>query len=97
MRIAIDGHDLTIDLILLDIGNFDVILGMDWLLTWHATLDYFVKRVCFRAPGQTEFCYDGEQDSLVRSYVSAIKVQKMIRLGCEAYLAFVLIEPDWPE
>ena len=31
--IAFGGHELTADLILLDVGEFDVILGMDWLST----------------------------------------------------------------
>ena len=76
--IAFNGHEMIADLILLDMGEFDIILGMDWLLTWHATLDYFAKRVCFRPPGQAKFYYQGERDSIVRSYVSAIRAEKMI-------------------
>ena len=58
--ISFGGHELVADLILLDVGEFDVILGMEWLSEWHSTLDYFAKRVCFRSPGQTELCYQGE-------------------------------------
>ena len=35
--ISIDGHELIADLIVLDVGEFDIILGMDWFSTWHAT------------------------------------------------------------
>ena len=56
--IAIGGHELVADLILSDVGKFDVTLGMEWLSEWHATL--VAKRVCFRLSGQTEFCYQGE-------------------------------------
>ena len=45
--IAFERHELTADLTILDMGEFDVILGMKWLSTWHATLDCFAKRVCF--------------------------------------------------
>ena len=31
--IAFDGHEIIANLILLDVGEFDVILGMDWLST----------------------------------------------------------------
>ena len=95
--ISFGGHELVADLILLDVGEFDVILGMEWLSEWHATLDCFAKRVCFRPPGQTEFCYQGERDSVVRSYVSAVRAERMIRQGCEAYLVFVLTEPEGSE
>ena len=62
---------------------------MDWLSIWHTTLDCFAKKICFRPDGQSEFCYQGERDSILRGYVSAIRVEKMICHGCEAYLAFV--------
>ena len=35
--IAIGEHALRSDLTVLDMGEFDVILDMNWLSTWHAT------------------------------------------------------------
>ena len=35
--ISIDGRELIADLIVLDVGEFDVLLSMNWLATWHAT------------------------------------------------------------
>ena len=37
-------------LILLQLHDFDIILGMDWLATNHALVDCFAKRVTFRIP-----------------------------------------------
>lgn len=88
--ISFDEHKLAANLILLDVGEFEAILGMDWLSDWHATLDCFSKRVCFQPPGEAEFCYQGERDCVV--YVSVVRAERMIRHGCEAYLAFVLTE-----
>ena len=45
--ISFDGYELITNLTLLDMGEFDTILGMDWLSTWHATLDCFAKKICF--------------------------------------------------
>ena len=63
--IAFDGNKLIADLILLNVGEFDGILDVDLLSTWHATLNCFTKRVCFRPPSQADFCYQGERDSVV--------------------------------
>lgn len=38
--VLIEGKSLPIDQIELDMVDFDVILGMDWLVSCHATLDY---------------------------------------------------------
>lgn len=42
---------LEADLIPLDIVDFDIILGMDWLAKHHASIDCFRKEVVFRSPG----------------------------------------------
>ena len=58
-RVIIGGQDFLADLILLDIHDFDVILGMDWLSRHHATVDYYRKEVRFCRPGQTEVVFRG--------------------------------------
>ena len=45
------------DLILLDIHDFDVILGMNWLSRHHATVDCYRKEVRFCKPGETEVVF----------------------------------------
>ena len=52
-RVIIGGQEFLADLILLDIHDFDVILGMDWLSRHHATVDCYRKEVRFCRPGQT--------------------------------------------
>ena len=49
--VMIGYREMTVDLILLDLQDFDVILGMDWLASYHASVDYFGKRVTFSIPG----------------------------------------------
>lgn len=50
-EIVIEGKAFPVSLVLLDIQNFDIILGMDWLATHHATLDCFQKEVRFNFLG----------------------------------------------
>ena len=46
-RVIIEGHEFRANLVLLDIQDFDVILGMDWLPRHYATMDCFRKEVKF--------------------------------------------------
>ena len=47
-------REMTIDLVLLDLHDFDLILGMDWLASYHASVDCFGKRVTFSIPSQPD-------------------------------------------
>lgn len=44
------GKDTLVDLILLNMVNFDVILGRDWLLPYHVILEYHAKTVTISCP-----------------------------------------------
>ena len=37
-----------------------MILGMDWLASYHASVDYFGKIVTFSIPGQPDFSFEGK-------------------------------------
>ena len=54
------GHlTLPADLIVLDMRDFDIILGMDWLSEHHAFIDCREKRVLFEIPGEGTCYYEG--------------------------------------
>ncbi|KAA0067364.1 gag protease polyprotein [Cucumis melo var. makuwa] len=50
---------LDVTLLVLDMQDFDVILGMDWLSTNHASIDCFRKEVVFDPPSGTSFKFKG--------------------------------------
>ena len=52
-------REMTIDLVLLDLHDFDLILGMDWLASYHASVDCFGKRVTFSIPSQPDLVLRG--------------------------------------
>ena len=55
--VCIEGRELLADLVVLGLLDFDVILGMDWLASYHANVHCFEKEVVFRPPGESEFLF----------------------------------------
>ena len=53
--IQIENREMLAELILMDMYDYDIILGMDKLAADHASVDYFGKEVVFRPPGEHEF------------------------------------------
>ena len=78
------------DLIKLGEMEFDTILGMDWLSACGAHVDYNRKRVIFKMEGVPEFIFDRVKVSHDIPYISAIKATKLMRQGCQEFLASVL-------
>ena len=75
--------------VLLDVISFDVILGMDWLAQYYASVDCRAKEVNFRIPDVNEFRFRGDKSSMPQNLISAITARKMLRRGCQGYLAVV--------
>ena len=50
-EILAEGVGLKANLISLEMYVFDVILGMDWLSTHHASMDCFTKKIVFQNLG----------------------------------------------
>ena len=46
--VSLDDIQFRADLIVLIMSEFDIILGMDWLVSYHVSIDCFDKTVCLR-------------------------------------------------
>ncbi|RVW14606.1 hypothetical protein CK203_083863 [Vitis vinifera] len=57
--VMIGYKEMPVDLVLLDLQDFDIILGMDWFASYHASVDCFGKMVIFSIPGQPEKGFQG--------------------------------------
>ena len=68
--VTIEGREFLADLIIMDIRDFDVILGMDWLSAHYATLDCRKKLVDFRIPSQPKFSFVGNRAYLSPNIIS---------------------------
>lgn len=79
--------------ILLDMSNFDIILGIDWLLAYHSSIYCFHKMVMFAPIDYPSFVLQGIEKSSDLAIISAIKAMKLLKKGCTGYLAS-LVEND---
>ncbi|XP_070041302.1 uncharacterized protein [Nicotiana tomentosiformis] len=87
--VSIRGHEMRVDLLLLNMVDFDVILGMDWLSTCHAILDCHAKVVTLAMPELPRVEWRGSLDYVPGKVISYLKAQRMVENGCLAYLAVV--------
>ncbi|XP_070022022.1 uncharacterized protein [Nicotiana sylvestris] len=83
------GLETRSDLLLLDIINFEVILGMDWLSPYHVVLDCHAKTVLLVIPGLQRLEWKGSTVDTPSRVISFLKAQHMVKNGCLAYLAYV--------
>ncbi|GJU82254.1 putative reverse transcriptase domain-containing protein [Tanacetum coccineum] len=84
------GHPFDIDLMPVEIGSFDVIIGMDWLTKYHALIVCDEKVV--RIPYGNEVLIirgDNCDNGSKLNIISCTKTQKYIEKGCQVYLAQV--------
>ncbi|GJS12210.1 putative reverse transcriptase domain-containing protein [Tanacetum coccineum] len=86
------GLPFNIDLMPVELGSFDVIIGMDWLANHHAVIVCDEKIV--RIPYGDEVLIvqgdrDGKGENSKLSIISCTKTQKYIEKGCLIFLAQV--------
>ena len=89
-KVLIEGQEFPADLIALGMRDFDVVLGMDWLSRHKATLDCYKKEVKLHRPGKLEVKFRGMRRELSSNMISAMAAQRMLRKGCQGYLAYVV-------
>ncbi|GKA90737.1 putative reverse transcriptase domain-containing protein [Tanacetum coccineum] len=94
------GHPFNIDLMPIDLGSFDVIIGMDWLAKNHAVIVCDEKIV--RIPYRNEILIvqgdksDKDKKSTL-SIISCVKAQKYMEKGFQLFLAQVTVKENKDE
>ena len=88
--IKIREYEFLGDLIELSFKEFDVILGMDWLARHQVIVDYRMKRVTLRTRNDDDVIFIDERSNHLSNVIFAATARKMVRKGCEAYLAYVI-------
>ncbi|GKC52105.1 putative reverse transcriptase domain-containing protein [Tanacetum coccineum] len=86
-------HPLNIDLMPVELGSFDVIIGMDWLSRYHAVIDCAEKIVHIPFGNETLIvCGDGSNNRHVSrlNIISCTKTQNYLLKGCPIFLAHVI-------
>ena len=89
-RVQIEEYEMPADLIVLAMHDFDVILGRDWLAKYHACMDCFNKTTFKIDEASVVVIFEGAKKSMDTRLFSAIKAERLVRSGCEGYIAFIL-------
>ena len=84
------------DVMELELDDFDLILGMDPLEKYGANIDCKRKTITFTPEGETPFVFQGTILISKVSRISALKATDLLQQGCTGYLAHV-VDTDQPE
>jgi len=89
VKLYIGGLDLRVDLMSLELYDFDLILGMDWLSKHKAQVDCFTKTVTVQGIGDKRVVFKGERKVIPSCVILVLVAGKLLRKGCSAWLAHV--------
>ncbi|GJS68015.1 putative reverse transcriptase domain-containing protein [Tanacetum coccineum] len=85
-------HPFNIDLMLVELGSFDVIIGMDWLENYQAVIVCAKKTIRIPKGNETLIVRGDESDrgnETRLNIISCTKTQKYLLKGCPIFLAHV--------
>ena len=78
--VRIGDVNFPVDLVVLDLKEFDVILGMDWLAQHKAIVDCYKKEVMIDCFGESKVIFVGDRQVVPVCVISAME-GKMIDVG----------------
>ncbi|XP_059289002.1 uncharacterized protein LOC132042499 [Lycium ferocissimum] len=88
--VVIKGRKTMADLYELEMVDFDVIMGMNWLSACYANVDYRHKLAHFAFPNEPVIVWEGEIAKPRGRFISYLKAHKMITKGCIYHLVVVI-------
>ncbi|XP_021980413.1 uncharacterized protein LOC110876551 [Helianthus annuus] len=86
-KLNIDDEEYLIDLIPMSMGEFQIVVGMDWLSQHHAKIVCFRKEIKLTSPSGKHVTIYGEKGGNP-TICSMIKAHKLIRHGCKAFMIY---------
>ncbi|GJW90243.1 putative reverse transcriptase domain, aspartic peptidase domain protein [Tanacetum coccineum] len=90
LPLQFDDKIRSVNALPLDMCEFDIILGIDWLAAHRATIDCHSRRVIFGDIHAPEFIYHGSLPGKpIVSIISALKARTLLSHGCEGFLATI--------
>ncbi|KAI3683188.1 hypothetical protein L1987_83688 [Smallanthus sonchifolius] len=94
-NLELNNHEFSVDLLPMQLGSFDIIIGMDWLSKHHAEVICYEK--CIRIPlpsGGDTLVIFGEKPCRGLQLMSCTLAQKYLRKKYVAFLAHVVDTKD---
>jgi len=90
IKVDINGCEMRVDLLPLELYDFEVILGIDWLGMYRAQIDYFAKTLIVQRLEGKRVVFKRERNIIPNCIISIMTTRKMILKRCGAYLAHVI-------
>ena len=89
-ELEISGTLLTVDLRIMDMSEFDVILGMDWLTAYKVVIDCELRRVTAYMLDGTRVVFQGDKHDIFPQIVYESRCQGQL----EGWLASLTLEDE---
>ena len=80
-ELEISGTLLTVDLRIMDMSEFDVILGMDWLTAYRVVIDCERRRVTAFTQDDTRVVFQGDKHDILPKTITSPGVRDGWRVG----------------
>ncbi|XP_071728139.1 uncharacterized protein [Rutidosis leptorrhynchoides] len=88
-NLILDDKLFKIDLLPVELGSFDVVVGMDWLCPLRAAIMCYEKTVNVPLEYSETLIIQGEKSGSKLNIISCIKSRKYLMKGYQAILAYV--------
>ncbi|XP_076905064.1 uncharacterized protein LOC143560706 [Bidens hawaiensis] len=89
--ISLNGHTIPIDLMPMELGEFDIVIGMDWLDLYQAKIICDKNIVRLRLRDGKRILVSGDQtDKIKKNIITVMQAHKFLRKGCIAFLAYAI-------
>ena len=89
-ELEISGTLLTVDLRIMDMSEFDVILGMDWLTAYRVVIDCERRRITAYTQDDTRVVFQGDKHDILAQTVYESKYQGQLA----GWLASLTLEDE---
>jgi hypothetical protein len=83
--VTLSGYETEVDLVPLELHDFDIILGMNWLSKYKALIYCYAKTVTFQTPKGERMIFEGVRILKPIALKSVVTAQKLLRKGCTGY------------
>ncbi|XP_074351457.1 uncharacterized protein LOC141690568 [Apium graveolens] len=81
----IEGRHFSAELSFFKLGEFNVLLGMDWFSNHYVQIEFRSKKVKLETKDGIEVIFKGNKQE--KKFLMAIQMKRLLQHGCEAYLA----------
>ncbi|XP_073153734.1 uncharacterized protein [Henckelia pumila] len=94
LELELQGNAVRDDLVVLPMSGFDLILGMYWLTVNGALIDFWNTTVALNPTSGDPIIFFTAQSNSVPHVTSCVRASKLLRRGCQGFLASVVVVAD---